>query len=109
MEQGTRKYTVSSDDKQSDLQRESLLAAGTKRGMTIVLPAAASNGKPGGDITLSGHLVWSDQDLGWATDWQLIVEGKLHRWQVRGVTFDEAFRRGIGGAAEILSGNGDPH
>jgi uncharacterized protein len=108
MEQGTRKYTVTSDDKQSDLQRESLLAAGTKRGMTIVLPAAASNGKPGGDITLNGHLVWSDQDLGWATDWQLIVEGKLHRWQVRGVTFDEAFRRGIGGAAQILSGNGDP-
>jgi len=25
----------------------------------------------------------------------------------RGVTFDEAFRRGFGGAAQILSGNGD--
>jgi uncharacterized protein len=108
MEQGTRKYIVTSDEKQSDLQRESLLAASAKRGMTIVLPTAASDGKPGGDITLNGHLVWSDQDLGWATDWQLAVEGKLHRWQVRGVTFDEAFRRGIGGAAQILSGNGDP-
>jgi hypothetical protein len=37
-------------------------------------------------------------------DWN----GRMHRWQLRGVTFDEAFRRGIGGAAQILSGNGDP-
>jgi hypothetical protein len=27
---------------------------------------------------------------------------------LRGFTFDETFRRGIGGAAQILSGNGDP-
>jgi hypothetical protein len=37
-------------------------------------------------------------------DW----DNQPHRWQVRGVTFDEAFRRGIGGAAQVLSGNGDP-
>jgi len=37
-------------------------------------------------------------------DWH----GRTHRWQVRGVTFDEAFRRGTGGAAQVLSGNGDP-
>jgi uncharacterized protein len=128
MEQGSRRYLVSSEDRQSELQREALFAAAAKRGMVIVLPSPAaasalmtadgklpntwpSDGtatKPVGDVTLVGHLAWSDQDLGWATDWQLAVEGKLHRWQVRGVTFDEAFRRGIGGAAQILSGNGDP-
>jgi uncharacterized protein len=37
-------------------------------------------------------------------DWH----GQTRRWQVRGVTFDEAFRRGTGGAAQVLSGNGDP-
>jgi hypothetical protein len=37
-------------------------------------------------------------------EWQ----GRPHRWQFRGVTFDEAFRRAIGGAAQILSSNGDP-
>jgi len=37
-------------------------------------------------------------------DWH----GQTHRWQVRGVTFEEAFRRGTGGAAQVLSGNGDP-
>jgi hypothetical protein len=107
MEQGTRKYIVTSDEKQSDLQRESLLAAAAKRGMTITLPNAAS-AQPGGDVVLIGHLIWNDQDLGWVTEWQLNVGGKPHHWQVRGVTFDEAFRRGIGGAAQILSGNGDP-
>jgi hypothetical protein len=42
------------------------------------------------------------------TEWRLEAEGRSHRWQMRGVTFDEAFRRGIGGAAQVLSGNGDP-
>ena len=109
MEQGARKYLVTSDDRQSELQRQALLAAAAKRGMSVVLPSAAgSNARPRGDVSLVGRLVWSDSDLGWATEWQLDVEGKPHRWQLRGVTFDEAFRRGIGGAAQILSGNGDP-
>jgi hypothetical protein len=29
------------------------------------------------------------------------------RWRLRGVTFDEVFRRGIGGAAQVLSDNGE--
>ncbi len=62
----------------------------------------------GGEITLVGRLVWVDRELGWATQWQVDWQGRSHRWQVRGVTFDEAFRRGIGGAAGVLSNNGDP-
>ena len=42
------------------------------------------------------------------TAWRMEWQGRPHRWQFRGVTFDEAFRRAIGGAAQILSGNGDP-
>jgi hypothetical protein len=34
--------------------------------------------------------------------------GRRYRWQLRGVTFDEAFRRGVGGAAQVLSNNGEP-
>ena len=130
MEQGARKYIVTSDEKRSDLQRESLLAAASKRGIGIVLPSAASLAKAGvaleevtaiapaavaavaagqgGELALIGHLVWSDQELGWTTAWQLDALGRLHRWRLNGVTFDEAFRRGLGGAAQILSGNGDP-
>ncbi len=130
MEQGARQYMVTSDARQSDLQRDSLLAAAEKRGMPIVLPTAAQLSKSaitaaalptvsagvlavataeeGGEVPLVGHLVWSDQDLGWATDWRLEWQGRPHRWRLRGVTFDEAFRRGIAGAARILAGKGDP-
>jgi uncharacterized protein len=130
MEQGARKFIVTADAKQSDLQREALFAAATKRGVSIVLPEAAalreagfdgsellSNpssrlasvaAAQGGELVLVGHLLWSDQELGWITEWQMDFRGRPHGWQMRGVTFDEAFRRGLGGAAQILSENGDP-
>jgi hypothetical protein len=130
MEQGARQYIVTSDLRQSDLQRDSLLAAADKRGMPIALPTAARLSKSaitapalptlsaaalapltaeqGGEVALIGHLVWSDADLGWATEWRLDWQGKPHRWRLVGVTFDEAFRRGMAGAAQLLAGNGDP-
>ncbi|TIT43144.1 MAG: DUF2066 domain-containing protein, partial [Mesorhizobium sp.] len=36
------------------------------------------------------------------------TDGKTYSWQVRGVSFDEAFRVAMRGAAQILSGNGQP-
>src|SRR2546430_15552792 len=42
MEQGPRNYIVTTDGAQSDLQRDSLLAAADKRGMDIVLPGTAA-------------------------------------------------------------------
>jgi uncharacterized protein len=130
MEQDARRYIVTSDTQQSDLQRDSLRAAADKRGMPVVLPTAAQLSKSaitvaalptlsastlasavaeqGGEVALVGHLVWSDRDLGWATEWRLEWQGEPRRWQLRGITFDEAFRRGISGAAQILSGNGRP-
>jgi hypothetical protein len=130
MEQGAKNYVVTTDGPQSDLQRDALLAAADKRGMDIVLPSAAALAKSnitgaelrapsfpalapvaaelGGEVVLVGRLVWDDRELGWATQWQMDWRGQPHRWQIRGVTFDETFRRGIGGAAQILSGNGDP-
>jgi hypothetical protein len=130
MEQGARKYIVTADAGQSAAPREALLAAAARRGMSIVLPSVAALAKSGikaaeltavpsstlaaraaeqgGEVALVGRLVWDDQELGWATEWQMEWQGRRSRWQLRGVTFDEAFRRAIGGAAEILSGNGDP-
>jgi hypothetical protein len=130
MDQGARKYIVTSDAGQSLAPREALLAAATKRGMSIVLPSvadlakaglsaadlaklpsstlAARAGEEGGEVAVVGRLVWDDQALGWTTEWQMAWQGRPHRWRFRSVTFDEAFRRAIGGAAQILSGNGDP-
>lgn len=127
MEQGARHFVVTSDARQSDLQRDSLFAAADKWGMSIVVPAtagldksgitaaglspllspalAAATADQGGEVALVGHLVWIDRELGWATDWQMDWQGRTHRWQLRGITFDEAFRRGLGGAAEVMSGN----
>ena len=130
MEQGPKNYIVTADGAQSDLQRDALLAAADRRGMDIVLPSAQALAKSnfsgaklkaappstltpvaaelGGEVALVGQLVWDDRKLGWATQWQMDWHGRTHRWQVQGVTFDEAFRRGIGGAAQVLSDNGDP-
>jgi uncharacterized protein len=130
MEQGSREFVITADAEQSALLRESLQAAAVKRGMPVLLPGAAALAKArikgaelgampssafspvvaelGGEVALIGRLVWDDSELGWATLWRLDWHGRTHRWQVRGTTFDEAFRRGIGGAAQILSGNGDP-
>jgi hypothetical protein len=131
MEQGARNYIVTADAGQSAVApREALLAAAAKRGISIVLPDDAAVAKSGigaeefakappstlavlaagqgGEVALVGHLLWDDSALGWAAEWQMEWQAQSHRWQLRGVTFDEAFRRAIGGAAQILSGNGDP-
>ncbi|MBR0752426.1 DUF2066 domain-containing protein [Bradyrhizobium jicamae] len=130
MKQDPRDFIITTDERQSELQRDALRAAGERRGMGVVLPAAADITKAGinaaeltrlpaskltpvttglgGAIPLVGRLTWDDRELGWATQWQIDWQGHTYRWQFRGVTFDEAFRRGIGGAAQVLSGNGDP-
>ena len=130
MEQGPTKYMVTADSERSAAPRDSLLAAAARRGMNIVLPSVAALAKSGsdgaalaaappstwaaraaeqgGEVALFGRLLWDDQELGWTTDWQMEWQGRPHRWQLRGVTFDEAFRRAIGEAAQILSDNGDP-
>ena len=130
MQQGVKDFVVTADGTQSDLQRDALGAAADKRGMRVVLPSAAAltsasitaaelgKASPakltpivapqGGEVALLGRLVWDDKDLGWTTQYRMAWHGKDYKWQFRGVTFDEAFRRGVGGAAQVLSGNGDP-
>jgi hypothetical protein len=58
----------------------------------------------GGEVVLIVRLVWDDQELRWNSDWQLDWQGKSQQWQLAAVTFDEAFRQGIGAAAQILAG-----
>lgn len=53
-------------------------------------------------------MAWRDEALGWVADWRLLANGKDYRWQVRGVSFDDAFRNAMLGTAQILSGNGQP-
>lgn len=109
--------------------RFSLAAAAEKLGLTMELPTRAEMTKaaltsstlPTADImkldqaaktdggtALTGSMVWSDEALGWVVDWRLSAEAKTYQWQVRGVGFDDAFRNGMAGAVQILSGHGQP-
>jgi uncharacterized protein len=126
---GPRRFFVSTQGSESELQAASLRDAASRRGMPVVLPdeaalAGDTDGAMlmsapsetlarlvagrGAEVVLAGRLAWDDDALGWVTDWRLDTEGRSHRWQMRVVTFDEAFRRGIGTAAQLLSGNGEP-
>ncbi|RUW74428.1 MULTISPECIES: DUF2066 domain-containing protein [unclassified Mesorhizobium] len=127
-EQGERHFVLTADDGRGEAMRDSFVSATGPLLMRIAFPpaelvsgmdekaqrAADIAGldqlakKAGADQALAGSIVWSDKDLGWIADWRLGDGGKTYRWQVRGVTFDEAFRVAIRGAAQVLSGNGQP-
>lgn len=127
VEHGALRYLLARDGKRGIDQRESLAAAAEGVGLPLVLPTeaalAALGASPeamdattlqdaakaaGGDAPLAGRLAWSDRDLGWNADWRLVSAGVTHAWRISGVNFDEAFRHGTRGTAQILSGNGEP-
>ncbi|MDK1387150.1 DUF2066 domain-containing protein [Sinorhizobium sp. 8-89] len=125
-----RSFMLTSDGDESPYMAESLAAATVPLALEARLPARKTLAaeklgldvlsaeeaaqlerlakKIGGDVELVGTISWSDKALGWIADWQLASAGKTHRWQVRGVSFDDAFRNAIRGTAQVLSGNGEP-
>ncbi len=127
---GERKFILASDGERGIDMRDSLASASLKVAIPAVLPntaALASAGvseatigsvepgaldalakAAGAERALVGTLVWSDAELGWIADWTIASEGKTYRWEVRGVSFDDAFRNAIRGVAQVLSGNGQP-
>lgn len=105
--------------------RTALTSAAERTGMPLLLfrrddvdtirrtkpePAALADAAKalGSDCLLAGRMAWRAEATGWVGDWQLIFKGKEYRWQVRGVGFDDAFRNAMRGAAQIMSGNGEP-
>lgn len=128
--QGDRHFALDADGERGDLMRQSFANAAVPLAMRTSFPALSllspqkfdENSLPatemtvldslapgaGADKALAGSIVWSDKELGWIADWRLAANGATYRWQVRGVNFDEAFRVAIRGAAQILSGNGQP-
>ncbi len=128
VEQGSRHFVLTADEDQGKAMRESFSNATGPLLMRVTFPKAGQLGgldekalseadmarldklakKAGAARALAGSIVWSDKDLGWVADWRLADRGKTYRWQVRGVSFDEAFRTAIRGAAQVLSGHGQP-
>jgi uncharacterized protein len=127
---GTTTYLLASDGERGRDQREALADAAARFGIPMALPDQAALAKAGlsyeslptidlprldaaartigGDLALGGSMLWSEAALGWIADWRLGAQGKSYRWQIRGVSFDDAFRNAMAGAAQILSGHGQP-
>jgi uncharacterized protein len=127
---GTTSYVLASDGERGRDQRDALTAAAERLGMPMALPDQtaldeaglsyqnlaradlssldATVKEIGGDLALAGSILWSEEALGWIAAWRLAASGKMYRWQIRGVSFDEAFRNVMAGAAQILSGHGLP-
>jgi uncharacterized protein len=130
---GTRKtYMLASDgtaDKSADM-RESLAVAAGKAGLPVALPTLAqlqargltaetlADALPadlatiarhdGGDVAVSGRMVFREKTLGWITSWRMQHQGRTYRWGERGVNFDAAFRNALFGAAQVVSAHGAP-
>jgi hypothetical protein len=127
---GGTTYLLARDGTRGRDQREALAEAAARYGVPMALPddaalAAAGLSYPtlqaidlgrldttarriGGDLALAGTLVWREQALGWVADWRMDTGGQSYRWQIRGVGFDDAFRSAMSGAAQILTGHGQP-
>jgi len=123
-------FVLASDSPRDPDMRSALATAADRVGLAIVLPSTAElagsamttetlsraslselDGAArnlGDDVALAGALHWSDEALGWIADWRLSFRGEPYQWKVRGVGFDEAFRNGMRGAAQVLSGHGQP-
>ncbi len=97
-------YALLADTVKGDRPRNAFLDAADRMGMRLTLPADGAP-QPEGLVPLEGTLRWSEEDHGWVADWSLTWRDRQQSWRIAGVSFDEAFRKGIDGAAEILSGN----
>lgn len=128
--QGAASYMLAADSSRGSAMREALAEAAERVGLRALLPSEgvlagsalkagawspadratldAAAKAAGGDVALAGRLTWNDAALGWVAEWQLVQRGRSHRWQLRGVSFDDAFRSAMRGAAQILSGHGSP-
>lgn len=127
---GDQTFVLTSDGERGVDMRDSLASASAKVAIPAALPdsaALASAGvtaetlptvdaaafeelasATGGQYALVGSMVWSDEELGWIADWRIATTDRIYKWQIRGVSFDDAFRNAIRGTAQVLSGNGNP-
>lgn len=108
-------FALTRDGARGRDMREALAEAADRFGLRVTLPRAdgkADARQDGADpedfLPLSGRLAWDPGTLGWTAHWRLEAPDGPRAWSIRGVSFDAAFRDGVGGAARILSGNGDP-
>ena len=99
-------FDVTAREPRAAGMRAALTDTAEKYGVRVRLPGDAAAAAAG--VPLNGTLVLSQAALGWIADWHLDWQGHAYAWGMRGVNFDAAFRDGVGGAAQVLSGHGRP-
>lgn len=127
---GASAYVMSADGERSYGQPDAFRAASAKTGMPVALPSEAALASSalsfdavrnasdrdlraaataiGGDLPLVGTMTFSEKDLGWVVAWHMRWEDETYAWHESGVSYDQAFRDALKGAAQILSGHGRP-
>ncbi|MBB6484231.1 DUF2066 domain-containing protein [Rhizobium lusitanum] len=112
---GDTSYRVTAEASRDLAMRQSFAVASDLSGIDVVFPSEGnfSAGSTTGATPLRGELDWNETALGWVATWTLNdrhngVTPHDVTWQVQGVGFDDAFRAALRGAAQILSGNGEP-
>lgn len=120
-----RSFVLASDGQENPAMSESLALAAEPLALDVSLPPTAARPLLGPELPdlkafaelaeLAGERVplamtldWSDADTGWVARYRLVNEKGAQDWSTKGVSFDEAFRIGLRGAAQILSGNAAP-
>ena len=97
-------FDVTDGEPRAAGMRAALADSAQKYGMRAIVPGGG--GTEG--VPLLGTLTLSQQALGWVAAWHVEWHGRGYDWGVRGVNFDEAFRVGVRGAMQVLSGHGAP-
>lgn len=90
------------DTDADERHRAALLDAADRFGIPVLL-RPLDGPAPRAAATLRGTLAW--QGDGWAAAWTLAWAGQLHAWDIRGVSFDDAYRNAVAGTAAALSGH----
>ena len=99
-------FDLTAGEPRADGMRQAVTDTAAKYGLRVLLPAARD--APADGVALPGRLVLSQAALGWVASWHLDWQGRGYDWGVSGVNFDAAFRDGVAGAMQILSGHGAP-
>jgi hypothetical protein len=97
-------FKLTADAETDERHRQALLAAAERFGMQVAV-GLDGQAAPAAPVVLDGVLTWSDQAFGWVADWRSAGVVGEARWGVSGVSFDEAYRAGLGGVAARLSGH----
>ena len=93
------------DTDADERHRAALLAAADRFGLPVLL-RPSDGAPPLTPAVLRGRIAWAGD--GWHGAWTLNWAGGQRAWSIRGVSFDEAYRNAVAGAAAALSGHALP-